>query len=112
MAITPRKSRGLDFGDVRHVCQDYTLAGLQAMFEARGESGTGVTPFRFMYLSGRAVERDQNKTPTFMPPYSLMRVSMRTKGASWSGKDLAEADDAATYQGETENRVLAFSGAQ
>ena len=74
MAITPSKSRGLDFGEVRRVCQDYTLAGLQAMFEARGEGGSGVTPFRFMYMSGTAAERDQNKTPSFMPPYSLMRV--------------------------------------
>ena len=109
MAITPSKSRGLDSGEVRRVCQDYTLAGLQAMFEAHGEGGSGVTPFRFMYMSGTAAERDQNKTPSFMPRYSLMRVSVCAKGASWIGKDLAEADDAATYQGETENRVLAFA---
>ncbi|KAK3174816.1 hypothetical protein OEA41_002062 [Lepraria neglecta] len=89
VAITPSKSRGLDFGEVRRVCQDYTLAGLQAMFEAGGEGGSGVTPFCFMYMSGMVAERDQNKMS--------------------NGKDLAEADDAATYQGETENRVLAFA---
>lgn len=35
-------------------------------------------PFRFLYMSGFAVERDQTKTPTFYPEYTLMRVSLLT----------------------------------
>jgi len=62
----------MDFEDVRRICHDYTLVGLKAMAEARGKA---TTPFRFMYVSGVAAERDQTKTPSFMPPYSLMRVS-------------------------------------
>lgn len=33
------------------------------------------SPFRFLYMSGAAAERDSTKTPKFMPEYSLMRVS-------------------------------------
>ncbi|KAI0389388.1 NAD(P)-binding protein [Xylariaceae sp. FL0594] len=42
------------------------------------------SPFRFLYMSGAAAERDATKTPKFMPEYSLMR-------------------------GETENQVLALA---
>lgn len=64
------------------MCQENTLAGLQAMFKANSEGGSrGAPPFRFMYMSGTATERDQNKTPSWMPQYSLMRVS--TDYASW-----------------------------
>ncbi|MCJ1451528.1 hypothetical protein MMC28_001867 [Mycoblastus sanguinarius] len=84
VAITPGKSRGLDFDEVRRVCQEYTLTGLRAMFKAHSEGGSGAPPFRFMYMSGTTSERDQNKTPRWMPQYCLMR-------------------------GETENRVHAFA---
>jgi len=81
VAVTPSKSRAMDFEKVRRICQEYTMIGLKAMFEAR-ENNT--TPFRFVYVSGTAAERDQTKTPSFMPEYSSMR-------------------------GETENQVLAFA---
>jgi len=76
VAITPSKSKSLPFEEVRRVCQDNALAGLEAIFEARGQSDSG-RPFRFMYISGSAAERDQNKTPSYMPQYRLMRVSVR-----------------------------------
>jgi len=81
IAVTPSKSRSMDLKEVRRICHDYTLIGLKAMVEARRSTST---TFRFMYMSGIAAERDQTKTPSFMPPYSLMR-------------------------GETENQVLAFA---
>ncbi|MCJ1281759.1 hypothetical protein MMC26_001082 [Xylographa opegraphella] len=86
VAITPNKSRGLDFDELRRVCHEHTLAGLQAMLEAHNEAGDqkSLQPFRFLYMSGTAAERDQSKTPSFMPQYSLMR-------------------------GETESQVLAFA---
>ncbi|MCJ1395203.1 hypothetical protein MMC18_008086 [Xylographa bjoerkii] len=85
VAITPGKSRGIDFDEVRRVCQTYTLAGLQAMLKAHSEGGSrDAPPFRFLYMSGSASERDPTKTPSFMPQYTLMR-------------------------GETENQVLAFA---
>ncbi|KAF6228626.1 hypothetical protein HO173_011797 [Letharia columbiana] len=85
VAITPSKSRGLDFDEVRRVCQEYTLVGLRAIFKAHSEGGSrGAPPLRFLYMSGTATERDQNKTPSWMPEYCLMR-------------------------GETETQVLAFA---
>ena len=79
MAITPTKSRAFEFDKVRRVCQEHTLVGLQAMLEARGESGNQKMsqPFRFVYMSGSTAERDQSKTPSFMPEYTLMRVSTK-----------------------------------
>ncbi|MCJ1413748.1 hypothetical protein MMC32_000072 [Xylographa parallela] len=73
VAITPSKSRSFEFDEVRRVCQEHTLAGLQAMLEAYGEGDDTPQPFRFMYISGTAAERDQTKTPSFMPQYCLMR---------------------------------------
>jgi hypothetical protein len=32
-------------------------------------------PFRFIYISGSAAERDPSKTPIFLSEYLLMRVS-------------------------------------
>ena len=55
------------------------MVGLRTMH------GAGLSqPFRFIYMSGIAAERDQSKTPSFKPKYSLMR-------------------------GETESQVLAFA---
>ncbi|EXJ77854.1 hypothetical protein A1O3_09013 [Capronia epimyces CBS 606.96] len=79
VAITPARAKRIDFNEVKRVCQESTVTGLRTMHEA------GVNrPFRFLYTSGIAAERDQTKTPTFMPEYSLMR-------------------------GETENQLLAVA---
>lgn len=70
MAITPTKSKMYDFKDVVRICQAGTIEALKAMYEA------GVSkPFRFLYMAGMGTERDQTKTPDWMPQYSLMRVS-------------------------------------
>ncbi|KAJ7708285.1 putative nucleoside-diphosphate-sugar epimerase [Mycena rosella] len=79
VAITPSKSASMPVDEVKRVCQDCTLAGLRALHDAGP-----ATPFRFLYVSGIAAERDQSKTPKFRPEYALMR-------------------------GETENKVLAFA---
>ena len=76
------------------MCQEQTIAGLQAMLEAHsaGASHDIPSPFRFIYMSGTAAERDQTKTPSFMPQYTLMRVSTKhapqvpTVEANGSGK--------------------------
>lgn len=46
------------------------------MFNAHKEGGSDA-PFRFLYMSGVASERDQSKTPKWKPEYCLMRVSLR-----------------------------------
>ncbi|KAI0455124.1 NAD(P)-binding protein [Xylaria acuta] len=78
VAITPSKSKMYDFEEVKRICHTSAIAGLRSIHEA----GTA-TPFRFLYMSGAAAERDQTKTPKLMFQYSLMR-------------------------GETENQLLAL----
>lgn len=70
VAVTPMRSRGVDFVEVKRVCQSCTLAGLKVMYEA-GPS----RPFRFLYLSAEGTPRDLTKKPSFMGDYQLMRVS-------------------------------------
>jgi hypothetical protein len=72
LAVTPSKSKSLPWDDVYRVCHEYTMAGLSAIFDVRGTNKT--TPLRFLYMSGIAAERDQSKSPKFMPKYCLMRV--------------------------------------
>ncbi|OTA52366.1 putative nucleoside-diphosphate-sugar epimerase [Hypoxylon sp. EC38] len=74
VAITPSKSKAYDFEEVKRVCQTSTLVGLRAMHE----SGLS-KPFRFLYMSGAAAERDPTKTPKFQPEYSHMRGETETK---------------------------------
>ena len=73
VAITPGRSVGQDFAEVKRICQDCTMAGLKAMYEA-GPS----KPFRFVYLSGEGTPRDMTKKPFFLGQYLLMRVSKFT----------------------------------
>lgn len=70
VAITPSKSKAYDFEEVRRICQTSAISCLRSTHEAGPAA-----PFRFLYVSGVAAERDPTKTPTFMPQYSLMRVS-------------------------------------
>jgi hypothetical protein len=62
----------MDFEKVRQICHDYTLIGLKTMAQVRENT---TTPFRFIYMSGSAAERDQTKKPRLMSQYLLMRVS-------------------------------------
>ena len=98
VAITPTKSRSLEFEYVRRVCQDFTLLGLKTMTEARVDK---TTPFRFLYMSGAAAERDLTKTPRFMPEYSKMRVRMVRTPLAYKINNIT--------QGETENKVLGYA---
>ncbi|KUJ06458.1 uncharacterized protein LY89DRAFT_790483 [Mollisia scopiformis] len=79
VAVTPMRSRGVDFAEVKRICQTCALAGFKTMVEA-GPS----KPFRFLYISAEGTPRDLTKKPLFMGEYQLMR-------------------------GETENMMLAFS---
>lgn len=37
VAVTPSKSRSMDFETVKRICLDYTMLGLETTWEARGE---------------------------------------------------------------------------
>ncbi|KAK8133681.1 hypothetical protein PG984_005693 [Apiospora sp. TS-2023a] len=69
VAVTPSKSKAMEFAEVKRICQDFTMAGMQAMYEAGP-----ARPFRFIYMSGTATNRDPNQKPGwFMPEYTQMR---------------------------------------
>ncbi|KAH6658498.1 hypothetical protein BKA67DRAFT_656687 [Truncatella angustata] len=79
IAVTPARTGGVSFEEIKQVCQDYPLIGLRTM----RDSGVN-RPFRFIYLSGSAAPRDSTKPPPFLSEYLVMR-------------------------GETENRLLAIA---
>lgn len=74
------------------VCKGYTLAGLDAMAEARGSR---TSPFRFLYMSGAGINRDSSKKPFYMGDYMLMRVSYNLRHF-----DIQAADNALGGGGE------------
>ncbi|KAH8698672.1 hypothetical protein BGW36DRAFT_376574 [Talaromyces proteolyticus] len=67
LAVTPTKSRSMDFADVTTICHDYTVNGMQIMAAVANK------PFRFVYVSGVLIERDQSKVLPHMGEYRLMR---------------------------------------
>lgn len=75
MAVTPGKARGLGGDEVKRVCQTCTLAGLQAMWDAKA-----ARPFRFVYLSAEGTPEDLTQKPLFFGDYRLMRVSVAAPG--------------------------------
>ncbi|KAL8801123.1 MAG: hypothetical protein Q9182_004675 [Xanthomendoza sp. 2 TL-2023] len=86
VAITPNKAWGMDFAEVRRVCHDYALIGLENIMAAQvqGRMDRSTEPLCFLYMSGAGAERDPGQRPTFDARYLLLR-------------------------GETENRILAFT---
>ncbi|KAL6908757.1 hypothetical protein GGI43DRAFT_393557 [Trichoderma evansii] len=77
MAITPRKSGALPWDEVRKICLDYTIAGLETL--AKLPRGNEAKPLQFVYVSGANVERDQTKKPWVLGDYLLMRGETETR---------------------------------
>ncbi|KAF5231751.1 hypothetical protein FANTH_13273 [Fusarium anthophilum] len=68
VGVTPRHAFRMDPEEVRKVCQDYTMAGLEAM------RSSGLSrPFRVAYLSAVAVPRDVNQNMWFSPKFRRIR---------------------------------------
>jgi hypothetical protein len=78
VAITPNKTTGMSETEVKKICHDYTLLGLQAMAEVANPGH----PFRFIYTSGAMTERDQDKTLWLMSEHRKMRVCLTPDPAS------------------------------
>jgi hypothetical protein len=68
VAVTPSKSKSMEFSQVTEICFDYTVNGLTSMAAVANK------PFRFVYTSGVTVERDQSKSLAYLSDYRLMRV--------------------------------------
>ena len=78
LSVTPRKARGLRAEEVRKICLDYTLIGLQCMMKVANPDHS----FRFIYKSGSMTERDQSKTLWLSNEYRKMKVIPSTNSLS------------------------------
>lgn len=72
IAVTPAKLGSMSIEEVRKICVDYTMAGLETL--AALPRDAGARPFRFIYTSGAKSERDQQKKPWILAEHVLMRV--------------------------------------
>ncbi|KAL6823943.1 hypothetical protein V8C43DRAFT_79494 [Trichoderma afarasin] len=77
MAVTPRNSSKMPWDEVRKICSDYTIAGLEELSKAPRNNTT--KPLRFVYVSGANAERDQSKKPWVLGDYCLMRGEVETR---------------------------------
>ncbi|KAK4069917.1 uncharacterized protein Triagg1_6712 [Trichoderma aggressivum f. europaeum] len=77
MAVTPRISSQMPWDEVRKICLDYTIAGLEELFKAPRNNTT--KPLHFVYVSGANAERDQSKKPWVLGDYCLMRGEVETR---------------------------------
>ncbi|KAJ5579582.1 uncharacterized protein N7459_005567 [Penicillium hispanicum] len=68
VAVTPFRTSSFDFAEVKRVCQDCTLAGFKAIYEAGP-----ARPFRFLYFSAEGTPQDPTKKPALMGDYQIMR---------------------------------------
>ncbi|SPO07758.1 uncharacterized protein DNG_10453 [Cephalotrichum gorgonifer] len=68
IAITPTKAKTVTPDYVKLVSQTYAVGFLKVLSEC-----SPAKPFRYLYVSGAAAERDQTKKPMIMPEYVLMR---------------------------------------
>jgi hypothetical protein len=75
MAVTPNKSATMPWDEVRKICVEYTVAGIETL--SKLPRGNEAKPLRFFYVSGANTERDQTKKPWVMGGYCLMRVSIQ-----------------------------------
>lgn len=85
----------MNFDEVTKICYDYTVNGLNNITAVANK------PFRFVYTSGVAVERDQTKTLLFRQDYRLMRVSLSCLIHSF----IIDTE----VQGRVENTLLEFA---
>ncbi|KAF2014087.1 NAD(P)-binding protein [Aaosphaeria arxii CBS 175.79] len=96
LAVTPTKSKDVDFEEVTKICHDYTVNGLQSM------TSVAEKPFRFIYTSGVTVERDQTKTLPFLQDYRLMRGRVENAVIDIAGKHAPAVEIAITKPGGIE----------
>ncbi|KAJ9296198.1 hypothetical protein DTO271G3_5339 [Paecilomyces variotii] len=72
LAVTPSKSKTMPWEEVRKICYDYTVKGLETIAQLPRDTSAG-KPLRFIYTSGAMSERDQSKKPWLLGDYRLMR---------------------------------------
>ncbi|KAL3449163.1 hypothetical protein BJX65DRAFT_294684 [Aspergillus insuetus] len=70
IGVVPSQAR--DPVSAKRICVDFTAAAARA-FSRAASSSDSKPPFRFVYISGAAVERDQSKSLWYMGNYRRMR---------------------------------------
>ena len=107
VGITPGRARTYDFAEVKRVCQDCTIAGLEALRET---NSAAQKPVRFVYLSGHGISQDFTTKPFVLGEYRTMRVSRAHLSRYY--KTIQVNLTALTYpiarQGQTEKMVQDF----
>ncbi|KFY40151.1 hypothetical protein V494_03624 [Pseudogymnoascus sp. VKM F-4513 (FW-928)] len=76
LAVTPSKTWTMPWEDVRKICFDYTVKGIETIAQLPRDSGS--KPLRFIYTSGAKAQRDQSQKPWILGNYSLMRGETET----------------------------------
>ncbi|KAL7820164.1 hypothetical protein V8C44DRAFT_315648 [Trichoderma aethiopicum] len=77
MAVTPNKSATMPWDQVRKVCLDYTIHGLEELSKARRNDTS--KPLTFIYVSGANAERDPAKKPWLLGEYCIMRGEVEAR---------------------------------
>ncbi|EGR50691.1 uncharacterized protein TRIREDRAFT_105003 [Trichoderma reesei QM6a] len=77
MAVTPNKSASMPWEEVRKVCLDYTIYGLEELSKAPRNDRS--KPLRFVYVSGANAERDPTKKPWLLGEYIIMRGEVEAR---------------------------------
>ncbi|KAF4977819.1 hypothetical protein FZEAL_5726 [Fusarium zealandicum] len=84
LAITPTKANSMPAEQVRKVCLDYAMTGLDTIAKLPRD---GVSqPLRFLYISGSSAERDPAKKPWILGNYSLMRGEVESQVLEYANK--------------------------
>lgn len=106
IAVTPSKVNKMPWEEVRRVCLDYTVTGLETISQLPRDSAS--KPLRFIYTSGANSQPDQSKKPWVLGDYSLMRVSFPSPILPTPILSPIEVPNTCP-QGETESRVLTYA---
>ncbi|KAI1319815.1 hypothetical protein F5Y16DRAFT_417677 [Xylariaceae sp. FL0255] len=68
VAVTPFKTSGLNFAEIKRVCQTCPVTGFQTMYAIKPAQ-----PFRFIYFSAEGTPQDLSKKPMMMGNYQIIR---------------------------------------
>ncbi|KAJ6790279.1 hypothetical protein PWT90_07510 [Aphanocladium album] len=77
LAVTPSKSKTMDFELVKKICVEYVMEGFNVLKQLPHAQDD--KPLRFVYASGAKAERDQTKKPWILGDYTLMRGRIETQ---------------------------------
>ncbi|WP_394840727.1 hypothetical protein LZC95_27095 [Pendulispora brunnea] len=71
IGLTPSEVKKMPWQEVRSICLDYTVTGLETIAQLPRDPAS--KSFRFLYVSGANAERDPRKKPWVLGDYCLLR---------------------------------------